>query len=56
MTTKFVAWAIIASLLLGFLGAFTEGNGTALSQNLYMVAGMGFYVFGFWGAIRLLTK
>lgn len=53
-TTKFVAVAILLSLGLGIIAAIVEENGTALSQNLYMFAGLGFYIFGFWGAIKLL--
>jgi len=48
---KIVAWGILASLGLSFLTAFG-----GLNEDLYTLAGLGFFGFGIWASVILLKN
>ena len=49
-----IATGLGVSALLGLLGLVFEYN-VNLSDAIYTLAGLGFYVFGLWAAWRLFT-
>ena len=53
MEDKNIGLAIYIVLGLAVLGALLESTTPALADNLYMLGGLGFFVFGIWGASRL---
>lgn len=48
---KLVAWGIIISLGLAVLTAILE-----LSDSVYTISGLGFFVFGIWASVILLKN
>jgi hypothetical protein len=50
---KFVGWALVASVVLGVIATVFSYD-PAFSDAVYTLAGLGFYVFGTWGAVLLL--
>ena len=50
---QFVAYGLITSVVLGVI-AYVLSYDALLSDGLFTLAGLGFYVFGIWGAVCLL--
>lgn len=56
-TNKIVAGGIISSLAVATLtGVFSASIDTATVDNLFVLAGLGFFVFGIWASVILLKK
>ena len=51
MTNKTIAYFIFASIASAFIASMLIDE--ALADLLYSIAGLGFIVFGTWGAVRL---
>ena len=54
---QFVGWALAASAVVGILAFVIEtGDPTDFTNFLFTIAGLGFYVFGIWGAVLLIRS
>jgi len=50
------SWLVVPIALAFFTGIFQSAMSFATSEMLYMIAGLGMFVFGIWASIRLINS